>query len=251
MRTAICLILCAMVAQAADTSPPAIKLRSPEAIVRVTAPGLKVGEFQVFGIDNYTGSVTWEVEGDCVKLHELATAAKRIEWPDGADAPVLTDVAAGTLLIRGMKPGQAKLAAWGVVEGKAKKLASRTITVEGFAPSPDPPKPDPKPYVGKLRLLIVEETATAADNRGQFFTDEPLAAFLKDNCSHRPRIVDQDVKDETGNPPSDIAPWLALAKGKKLPQWFVLKPSGEILVSGDMPETPAKLLAALKGVIGE
>lgn len=231
---------------------PAIKLRSPEVVVRVVAPALKVGEFQVFGLDNYTGSITWELEGDCVKLHELKEAVKRIDWPDGADAPVMTDIASGTLIIRGQSAGTAKLSAWGVIDGKAKKLASKTIIVEGASPKPDPkPDPKPQPYTGKLRLLIIEETEQAANNRGAFFNDEPLATYLREKCSHRPRIVDQDTKDVSGNPPLDIAPWLALAKGKKLPQWFVLKPTGEILLSGDMPDTPAKLLAALKGVAGE
>lgn len=257
MHKALCLILLAVsLSQAGEpltaAPPPAITLKSPGVKTVISAPPFAVGSFQIFAIENYSGSVTWEVEGDCIKLHELTKAATRIEWPDGNGDPVLTDIATGTLLIRGQKAGTAKLSAWGVVDGKAKKLASRTIEVGGGAPDPFPkPDPKPEPYTGKLRLLVIEETEEAANNRGQYFTDETLAAYLKAKCSHRPRVADQNVKDATGNPPADIAPWLALAKGKKLPQWYVIKPTGEILISGDMPGTPADMLKKLKEIAGE
>lgn len=138
------------------------------------------------------------------------------------------------------------------VGGKEADVIRRTLDVDAGKVNPKP-KPDPKPdpYVGKGRILVVEETEQAADNRGQYFSNEALMGYIKSKCSNRPRIVDQNVKDASGNPPADIAPWLAMAKGKTLPQIFVVAVDGTILFSGDLPKTPELLMAKLKEVFGE
>lgn len=124
---------------------------------------------------------------------------------------------------------------------------------QGAIPPPDPkpqPNPAPQPFAGKWRILIVEETADAANNRGAFLSDKELNDYIHAKCSSKPRIVDQDVKDATGKPPKDMVPWLNLAKGKRLPQLYVVADDGNILWQGDLPNTPAATLAVLKAIGG-
>jgi len=166
MRTALCLILCAVVAQAADTSPPAIKLMTPglkPVMVQPAAPPLKVGDYQWFKLDNYVGLTTWEVEGDSAVIHELEKPVQRIDWPDGTKPPVVTDLPAGVLLVRGMKPGDVKLSAWGVVDNRAKRLATIVLTVEGARPPPVSPLPpvEPPGKEGIYFMIVTPNTPTS------------------------------------------------------------------------------------------
>lgn len=121
----------------------------------------------------------------------------------------------------------------------------------GPRPPPEPdPKPEPKPYVGKFRMVVIEETEQAANNRGQFFADADLQAYLAAKLSGKARIADQNVVDPTGKPPRDLVPYLERAKGKPLPQVYLVGDDGTILYEGDLPKTPAELLATLRKVGG-
>lgn len=140
------------------------------------------------------------------------------------------------------------------VGGDAKSVIRRTLDVQagtGPRPPPDPqPKPEPKPYVGKFRMIVIEETEQAANNRGQFFADADLQAYLASKLSGKARIADQNVVDATGKPPRDLVPYLERAKGKPLPQVYLVGDDGTILYEGDLPKTPGELLATLRKVGG-
>lgn len=117
-------------------------------------------------------------------------------------------------------------------------------------PTPDPkPQPKPSPYVGKWFLIVVEETATAAINRGQYFSDPELKRYLTGRLAERPTVVDKDVIDgKTNKPPADLVPYLDRARGKALPQLYLIGENGEKLLEGDLPPTPAALLDTLRKV---
>lgn len=140
------------------------------------------------------------------------------------------------------------------IGGDAKAVIRRTIDVEageGPRPPPDPipdPKPTPKPYTGKFSMVVIEETTDAANNRGQFFADRELQDYLAAKLTGKARIADKDVVDASGNPPKDLVPYLDRAKGKTLPQVYLVAPDGTVLMEGDLPKTPKELLAVLRKV---
>ena len=141
------------------------------------------------------------------------------------------------------------------IGGASKDVIRRTLDVDaGTGPRPPPPdpipdpKPTPKPYSGKFSMVVIEETADAANNRGQFFADRELQDYLAAKLTGKARIADKDAVDETGERPKDLVPYLEMAKGKMLPQVFLVAPDGTILMEGDLPKTPKELLATLRKV---
>lgn len=109
------------------------------------------------------------------------------------------------------------------------------------APSPNPPEPPIDNSPAKLVVLIVEETAESAANRGALFADRALSARMAEKM-HRWRIVDKDVVGPDGRPPADVARFLELAKGKKLPQLFLVDENGKTRLQSDLPLRASGLL---------
>ncbi len=143
----------------------------------------------------------------------------------------------------------------------AKEIVSVTLDVDdGTAPVP-PPKPDdkkdkkdtdpPKPTTPtKLYVVIVEETADAASTaRGVMLLDPALSARMKEK-GHHWRIVDQDVIDKDGKPPADVKRFLDDAKGKALPQMYLVDEEGETRWSGPKPKTTFEILKSIQAVGG-
>jgi hypothetical protein len=58
-------------------------------------------------------------------------------------------------------------------------------------------------------------------------SDPTLSALLKSKGYHW-RIVDKDVGGPDGKPPADVTPCLNAAKGKTLPQVFLIDTKGNI-----------------------
>ena len=133
------------------------------------------------------------------------------------------------------------------------EIKNVTLEVEmGTGPPIDDEKKkdDAKPFTGKFSMVVIEETTDAANNRGQFFADKELQAYLAAKLTSKARIADKDVVDATGQPPKDLLPYLTRAKGKTLPQVYLIAPDGTVLMEGDLPKTPGELLAVLKKVGG-
>lgn len=229
------------------------------AAASMDAAPLSVGKFLFVSVSNYDGPITWDwsagsaVRAFAVKPGETYPGFREGDTHAGAHAAPTGK--SEVLMVFGEQPGTVTVAAWGVVDGKPKKLASLAIAVGVVKPQPMPepkpePEPKPKPYVGKWRILIVEETAQAAANRGEYLTDPALLDYVREKCSAKIRVVDQDVVGPDGKPPKDLQPWLARAKGKKLPHWYVVGDDGTILAEGDLPPTPQAALDALKKIGG-
>jgi hypothetical protein len=159
--------------------------------------------------------------------------------------------------VEAAQPGLVELLIVPVGAAQTQKVIRRTLDVRGESPSPSPepptpPKPKPAPYVGKWFLVVVEETEAAAINRGQYFGDPELKRYLTGKLAERPTIVDRDIVDgRTNKPPADLVPYLDRAKGKSLPQLYVVGEKGERILEGDLPPTPAGLLDALRKVGGQ
>jgi hypothetical protein len=113
----------------------------------------------------------------------------------------------------------------------------------------EPPLRPPAAPPGKAWLVIVEETAAASAHRGALLGSKDVADYLRARA-WRARVADKDVRDASGRAPADLAPYLARARGCALPRLFVVCAGGKLLFEGDMPATPAGLLALLKGLGG-
>lgn len=172
MRQALCFILLSFsLSQAAEPlqalAAPAITLKSPgpKAVVSVPPlPDLQLDRFRWFGLDNHQGPITWEIEGDAAGFIEFPTAAKVFGKTDTSGAePVFSDVPAGSVVLWGRKPGDVKLSAWGVVDNRAKRLATIVLTVEGARPPPVSPLPpvEPPGKEGIYFMIVTPNTPTS------------------------------------------------------------------------------------------
>jgi hypothetical protein len=122
------------------------------------------------------------------------------------------------------------------------------VVIEGVAPAPPVPvppapvpppiPPEPKPVAGPLWLVVVEETGDAKPDRGAFWRSPFTLAAVK---GHTVRRTDKDAKDKEGNAPADLAPYIARASGKALPQLYVVASNGAVLSEGALPASGAAL----------
>lgn len=116
-------------------------------------------------------------------------------------------------------------------------------------PAPEPPLPEPQPT--KLRVLIIEETATRVQlppSQVAVFTSTDIREYARKNCSKGPdgktadfRIYDKDVAV------SKEPQWVqsAFAEPRQKLPWIVLS-NGVTGFSGPLPESPEATLELLK-----
>lgn len=234
------------------SDPPKIRELSPvpKAEPRPNEPiPLDVNKYRFYSVDGYAGPVTWLSEGGSAGLKEVGKALTMFGVIHGQSDPGEYDVPPGALIVWGKEQGTTKVTALGVVDGKAKVLLSLTLQV-GPRPPPTPepkPKPDPVVVKGLKAYLVVEETDTTWPERGASLVAAKQWAD-KNGVGHR--WVDQDVKDATGQVPSDLKPWLDRAKGRKLPMIYLVGENGKILAEQDLPLTKDGLLALLQSAKG-
>jgi hypothetical protein len=134
------------------------------------------------------------------------------------------------------------------VGGGKDAVIRRTLDVGQSAPPvPVPPSPGPKPAPTPAALwgfVVVEDTAEAVAGRGAMLTDPALAALMKAK-GYRYRVVDRDVQGPDGSPPADVAPCLNAARGKTLPQVFLIDSKGAIVLQSNLTDA-AGLVSLLK-----
>lgn len=111
-------------------------------------------------------------------------------------------------------------------------------------PGPGPKPPDPLPALKQLWVVVIEETADAAETRGSLFRDKALADRMKAK-GHKFRVADQDVKTADGRAPADVAPWIERAKRAGLPRLFLIDQDGNALHEGPVPATASEILTAI------
>lgn len=115
-------------------------------------------------------------------------------------------------------------------------------------PEPKPPEP-PKPVTSQqLVVIVIEESANAAQERAKFFDNPALAARIETNPSgkrHKVYAVDKDVVGPDGKPPASLAGYLNEAAGKKLPWIVIADMKGMKLFSGPIPFDAASVLELL------
>ncbi len=103
------------------------------------------------------------------------------------------------------------------------------------------------PIVKLFGAIVVEETKDRT----------PLQAKVQDAihkwCDGKKlqyARLDQNVVDESGKPPADMAAWLEKAKGKTLPYLLLVGQNGQVAWEGSQPTTEAAALELLKKLGG-
>jgi hypothetical protein len=149
-------------------------------------------------------------------------------------------------------PGRYKLGFYAAgPKGELSQPTFSVVVVQGQKPDPKPdpgpdPKPDPTPPgPTKLFVVIVEASGQAVAQRGQMLSDPALTKRFTEK-GHHWRVVDQHVLGVNGQTPADVAPYIAEAKTKTLPQVFLVTPQGRAVFKGDLPRTAAELLALIE-----
>ncbi len=119
----------------------------------------------------------------------------------------------------------------------------------GPEPKPDPepgPNPDPQPNPrGPLSLIWIEETADRTPEQASALTDSELRDAIR-KAGWSLRIADVDVVDEAGNPPSDLAAYIASAKRDGVPRMFAVDAAGAEVFAGRAPANKDEFAAILK-----
>lgn len=244
-RFAFCLLLLTALPLAGlpqdKTAPPPVAevVVAPPVVPKEPVRGM-AGSLIPLTAETKTGAVIWMSKDD-----ELALVpTKDLK---NSHRNYATSAVAGTYTV----------AVFAVKDSSGSEPSYITVVVEprptpqpGPGPGPGPgPEPKPTPKVGKLFLVVIEETADAVAKRGAFFTDKALAEFMKTK-GHKWRVVDKDVTDASGKPPADVARFIESARGRTLPQLFLVNEQGQTVLSLEMPAAPSLVLELLKKVGG-
>jgi hypothetical protein len=200
---------------------------------------------QLFVIDSDVSCIVLVSPAGVVSVNEDAGPVKiRGKFVDGAEK-------AECRVYKGKSVYTLEAVATGRVEllivpcgGTASDVIRRTIDVTtGQGPNPPPkptPNPDPAPITPTALwgFVVVEETADAVAVRGAMLAEPTLAKFVKSKGYHW-RMVDKDVVGSDGKPPADVLPCLNAAKGKVLPQVFLIDSKGNIVTQTLLPNAAA------------
>ena len=104
--------------------------------------------------------------------------------------------------------------------------------------SPDPPPPPPPPPPGPIQemtVLVVEESSQRTPEQAAILMCYPCRKWLTDN-GHRMRIVDKDVKDQSGQVPADLERFID-PPPDILPYVFLVDANGVTHWQGPLPDT--------------
>ena len=117
----------------------------------------------------------------------------------------------------------------------------------GPEPRPDPePQPDPQPNPrGPLSLIWIEETTDRTPEQAKAITDQSIRDALK-KAGWTLRIADVDVMNENGQPPDDLAAFIAAARRDGVPRLFAIDDKGAEVFNGKAPANRDEFLAILR-----
>jgi hypothetical protein len=141
---------------------------------------LSPGKFRALVLDKYEGLITWDVtpadtRDKLVAFEELPKGTKVHGWLEGDAGPKLhtfPDTGSDLLYIRALDgaKGKVTVAAWGVKDNRAVKLAEQIIEVSGARPPPGPepepeptPEPEPQPVPADAALIQKFKDALTKD----------------------------------------------------------------------------------------
>lgn len=185
--------------------------------------------------------------GDLIEI-KAESGAELVTWDvsDGGKLlyPRPYDPAHKSVSFHAAAPGTFAVVA-SIPNGKETRVDICLITISGDGKPEPKPDPAPPPHSSPVGfVVIIEETGEGVATRGALLADAALQARLKAK-SIGWRVADKDVRGANGQPPADLVPYLDRAKGKKLPQVFLIGTDRTILHQGDLPSGAAGLVDLL------
>lgn len=114
-------------------------------------------------------------------------------------------------------------------------------------PNPNPnPTPDPQPLPqGPITLIWIEESSERTAEQAKAITDQSICDALK-KAGWTLRIADVDVMNENGQPPDDLAAFIAAARRDGVPRLFAIDSKGAEVFNGKAPANRDEFLAILR-----
>lgn len=110
-------------------------------------------------------------------------------------------------------------------------------------PNPNPPDPKPNPNLGQIwGYVLIDESAEALATRGQWQID--VHTFCKAN-GLKWREADQNATNSKGEPPADIAKYMADAKTRGVARLYIVDINGKSFFEGQAGSS-AEVIAQLK-----
>lgn len=119
-----------------------------------------------------------------------------------------------------------------------------------FGPSPKP-EPEPQPIPGPKVVLWIEESADRSPGQAAAIVNKEIRQAIQ-VAGWQLRIVDDDVVDETGESPGDLAAYITAARAAGLPRVFILQDGKELYAGAAPPDASsfAALLSRFGLVVG-
>jgi hypothetical protein len=182
---------------------------------------VEVGDLAVFRFEPADVPVAWGVLPEAARERCL-----EVLLPDGKRALVFSSgrPMQVTIIAAAYVHGQVYLTFHSFLNGSN----SPTPPNPGPGPSPNPDDPKPPRPVPPFILLWIEETTERTAAQAQAQNDMEIRQALQ-RAGWQFRVVDKDIRNEKGETPGDLAPWIEKAIKSGLPRLFVIDKTGRYL----------------------
>ncbi|KKK58925.1 hypothetical protein LCGC14_3039520 [marine sediment metagenome] len=120
-----------------------------------------------------------------------------------------------------------------------------TLT-KGTGPIPPDPDPPPPPEPTRLTIVVIENPERSTQIERDILADDQWRGLAMEKHNFLGILPVDLVDKRTGKPPTLLAPFLNLAKGKELP-WMILgDDAGKVIWNGHLPESKEAVTNLIK-----
>lgn len=225
---------------------------------------LSVGEYRCFAVEeSYKGTVTWEVvEGaEHVWKSEPTKPTVVVGLVHGQSEPSEVEYPPGSVILWGRSKGIVKVFAYGVVDGRAKRLLSLSFAVDGSAPqpppgpTPEPRPPEPKPVVASFRVILGYETGkNLTPDQNSVLNGKVVQEWLRKNTTPEGglagfRRFDKDT-DASNDQPDMRRLWEAVKPKVTTVPFAAIEVNGRVEIV-PFERTPEEMVAVFKKYKGD
>ncbi len=117
------------------------------------------------------------------------------------------------------------------------KLGFWTLT-KGTDPIPPDPDPPPPPEPTRLTIVVIEDPERSTQIERDILADDRWRGLAMEKHNFLGILPVDLVDKRTGKPPTLLAPFLELAKGKELPWTILADAKGNVVWQGHLPNSP-------------
>jgi len=217
---------------AAKPRPVAVKALTLRANVPTQIDGpdnVEPYKFVRLGIPTVCDTVMWWLEPEDLADYQVSADTKQLVF---VGPPGIYTARAVLLTIRDGR----------IVADQARKRVTIGVPLPPVPPEPPiPPVPPVPPKPTELYAVVVEESSLRTPEQAIVLGSQRCRAAFRGF-----RVTDQDVKNESGQPPTDLKPYLDRAKGKTLPYLMIVGADGTVWHEGTLPATVDAVLVLVK-----